>query len=254
MGAVTSYTFSNVTANRSIAASFAAVSSTYTISASAGPGGSISPSGNIQVAKDSSYSFTITPNTGYSIKDVLVDGISVGAVHQYIFPNITASHSIAASFSSGIKINATSSAGGSMTPSGSISVQQGSNLTFSLTPNANYLIRDVQVDGVSIGKVNSYTFSNVTSGHSISAVFGSSFLEYPDKNVYSISASAGTNGTISPAGSVSVSKGRQPGLYHYTRTSDYQVDRCSCRRNLCRSCDVLHVFRCSGQSQYFSNL
>ena len=207
VGSVTTYAFSNVDCNHSISANFATVTNSQIITASTGANGSISPSDSVSVSHGSSKTFTITPNTGYSVKDVLVDGVSVGPVYQYTFPNITVSHSISASFSPGIIIRSSSSAGGKITPEGSISINQGSNISFSLTPSADHLIRDVQVDGVSIGKVNSYTFSNVTSGHSISAIFGSSLLEYPDKNLYLINAAAGSNGTISPSGSVSVQQG-----------------------------------------------
>ena len=72
---------------------------TYTITASAGPHGSISPSGNVTVNQGSDKSFTITPHTGYSINDVLVDGSSVGAVSSYTFTNVTEDHTISATFS-----------------------------------------------------------------------------------------------------------------------------------------------------------
>ena len=98
VGAVSSYTFSNVTANHNIAASFTLNSNTYTISASAGANGSISPSGSVSVTQGASQVFTITANTGYKVQDVLVDGASVGAVTSYTFSNVTAAHSIVASF------------------------------------------------------------------------------------------------------------------------------------------------------------
>jgi len=71
---------------------------TYTITASAGSHGSISPSGSITVNQDSDKSFTITPDTGYQIDDVLVDGSSVGAVSLYTFTNVTQDHTISATF------------------------------------------------------------------------------------------------------------------------------------------------------------
>lgn len=71
---------------------------TYIITSSAGPHGSISPSGNVTVNQGSNKSFTITPDTGYSIADVLVDGSSVGAVSSYTFTNITENHTIFATF------------------------------------------------------------------------------------------------------------------------------------------------------------
>lgn len=71
---------------------------TYTITATAGANGSISPSGLVTVSNGGFQQFTITPNTGYYITDVRVDGLSVGAVSSYTFSNITANHTITASF------------------------------------------------------------------------------------------------------------------------------------------------------------
>jgi hypothetical protein len=71
---------------------------TYTIQSSAGANGSISPSGATTVSSDASQSFTITANTGYQVQDVLVDGVSVGALSNYTFSNITTNHTISVSF------------------------------------------------------------------------------------------------------------------------------------------------------------
>jgi len=83
--------------NTSVTATFALQN--YTINASAGTGGSISPSGTVTVSYGGSTSFTITPNTGYQVSGLLVDGVSVGAVTSYPFNNVTANHTIQASFS-----------------------------------------------------------------------------------------------------------------------------------------------------------
>ena len=71
-----------------------------TISASAGPHGGILPGGNVNVACGSSQTFTIAPDLGYAVADVIVDGISVGAVGSYTFPasSVQENHSISASF------------------------------------------------------------------------------------------------------------------------------------------------------------
>jgi hypothetical protein len=71
---------------------------TYSITATAGPGGSISPSGAVTVKSGDSVTFTITPNSGYAISDVKVDGKSVGAVSKYTFTNVTDNHTIEATF------------------------------------------------------------------------------------------------------------------------------------------------------------
>jgi uncharacterized repeat protein (TIGR02543 family) len=71
----------------------------YTITASAGVGGSISPNGSASVAYGGSKTYTITPTDGYAIKDVLVDGVSVGAVGAYTFKDVKKAHTLSASFS-----------------------------------------------------------------------------------------------------------------------------------------------------------
>ena len=70
----------------------------HTINASAGSKGSISPAGEIAVGSGSSQTFNITPNSGYEIADVLVDGASQGSITSYTFDNITADHTITAQF------------------------------------------------------------------------------------------------------------------------------------------------------------
>jgi hypothetical protein len=86
--------------NAGAAVNSAAVSVTVnpTISASAGSGGSISPTGNVSVNYGGSQSFTITANTGYYIVDVSVNGSSVGAVSSYTFTNVQAAYTISATF------------------------------------------------------------------------------------------------------------------------------------------------------------
>ena len=97
LGAVSSYTFANVTANHTIAASFAVI--TYSVTATAGTGGSISPSGVATVNSGSGQSYTMAATAGYAIANITVDGVSVGPVSSYTFANVTANHTIAATFS-----------------------------------------------------------------------------------------------------------------------------------------------------------
>ena len=71
---------------------------TFTITASAGDGGSISPRGSVAVAEGADKIFTITPNGGYTIANVKVDEKSVGAVDSYTFTDVNANHTISATF------------------------------------------------------------------------------------------------------------------------------------------------------------
>ena len=66
----------------------------YTIKATAGAGGSISPSGNVSVREGRDRTFTITPDKGYAISNVKIDGKSIGAVKSYTFENVRRNHAI----------------------------------------------------------------------------------------------------------------------------------------------------------------
>lgn len=74
------------------------IAAVYKISASAGSNGTISPSGSVNVMQTGSKTFSIKANSGYAVADVLVDGVSVGAVTSYTFSNLSSNHSISASF------------------------------------------------------------------------------------------------------------------------------------------------------------
>lgn len=69
------------------------------------------------------------------------------------------------------KITASATAGGSISPSGTLFVDEGASQTFQIKPDSGYLIYDVLVDGASVGAKTSYTFSNVSSDHTIYAIF-----------------------------------------------------------------------------------
>ncbi|MGV8074065.1 MAG: PKD domain-containing protein [Syntrophobacteraceae bacterium] len=217
VGAVTSYTFSNVAAAHSISATFTAIQTNYTITSTAGANGSISPTPSATVNSGANQTFTITPNSGYKVASVTVDGAALSnPVSSYTFSNVTANHSIAATFA----INTytiTSSAGsnGSISPAPSVTVGSGASQTFTITPSSGYKVASVTVDGTALSNpVSSYTFSNVTANHSIAATFAI--------NTYTITSSAGANGSISPTPSATVNSGANQ-TFTITPNSGYKV-------------------------------
>ena len=170
------------------------------ITASAGTGGSISPDGAVVVNCGADQSFTIAPDPCYDVADVLVDGVSVGPVTSYTFTNVQAAHTIAATFVlKTFTITASAGTGGSITPNGAVVVNCGADQSFTITPDPCYDVADVLVDGVSVGPVTSYTFTNVQADHTIAATFV--------LKTFTITASAGTGGSISPDGAVVVNCG-----------------------------------------------
>lgn len=160
----------------------------HTIAASAGEGGTISPSGSVVVGEGADKSFVMTPNEGYVIDQVLVDGQSVdlaGVVAEdgtgvYTFSAIDADHTIDVTFrSTQHTITATAGEGGSITPSGAVTVADGADQAFAIAAADGYQIADVKVDGVSVGRVDSYTFGDVTGDHTIEVTFEATSVTPP---------------------------------------------------------------------------
>jgi hypothetical protein len=215
VGAVSSYTFTNITADHTISASFSEII-THTITASADQNGWITPSGNIVVIEGSDQTFNITADTNYEIEDVLVDGTSVGAVSSYTFTNVSTDHTISASFlQKAHSIIATAGPNGSITPDGNVLVNEGFNQTFFIAADPGYAVEDVLVDGNSVGAVGRYTFSYVIAEHTISA----SFVQV----LHNITASAGSNGSITPEGIITVAEGSDQ-TFEISADIDYKIE------------------------------
>jgi hypothetical protein len=173
VGAVTSYTFTGVTAAHTISATFAV--NTYTITVSAGSNGAISP-GTGSVNYGATPTYTITPATGYHIASITANGqavtVNTPAGQSYQFSAVSADGSLTATFAINTYIiNASAGAGGSISPTGNVSVNYGDNQTFTITANTGYYIAGVSVNGSSVGAVSSYTFTNVQAAYTISATF-----------------------------------------------------------------------------------
>jgi hypothetical protein len=144
------------------------------INTTAGTGGAIVPSGNVSVPAGTDQTFNILPDNGYKILNVVVDGVSIGAKNSYTFYDVSANHTIMATFKTAPNnfiINVTAGSGGTISPVGNVSVTAGTNITFNILPEDGYKLLDVIVDGVSIGAEASYTFTNVSANHMIMATF-----------------------------------------------------------------------------------
>ena len=81
-----------------ITAKTADIQTQFTITATAGNGGTIAPTGATKVYKGTSKAFTITPNAGYHVDSLTVDGTAVNVVTEYTFSDVTANHTIAVTF------------------------------------------------------------------------------------------------------------------------------------------------------------
>jgi sialate O-acetylesterase len=167
------------------------------ITATAGAGGRVSPPGKASFLRRKAALYAITPDKGYFIQDVTVDGVSVGSVNYYTFDPLYANHTMAATFASTaptFNVTSSSGPGGSISPSGVQTVAQGGSQTFSITPNSGVEVTGLTVDGKPMGKRRTFTFADVRTSHTISASF-----------ICSLDAQGGYGGTITPNGIVAVS-------------------------------------------------
>ncbi len=188
------------------------------ITITAGEGGSVSPEGIINVVPGSNLNVAIAADPGYVIADVLVDGQSVGAVSSYTFTNVTAPHTLAASFTAAnFTISASAGANGSISPAGDTIVPAGGRQTYSITPAIGYKVASLTVDGAPVLPSTSYTFNEVSADHTISATFVSTVNYY-------ITAVAYANGTISPKGKVIVGQGDSQ-TFTVTPNSGYVISK-----------------------------
>ncbi len=190
----------------------------FSIIATAGANGSISPSGTTYVASGGSQTYTITPNTGYSISGVLVDGSSVGPVSSYTFSSVTANHTITASFSVNtytLAASASPSAGGTVSAPSSATYNTATNI--SATANTGYSFNNWTVIS------GSATFGNSTSASTTVTLTANSTIQANFTiNTYTITSSAGANGSINPNGSTQVNYGASQ-TYTITPNTGYLI-------------------------------
>lgn len=146
---------------------------TFTITATAGAKGTVTPAGVTTKDYGTEQEYIITPSTGYHIASVLADGVSAGAVAKYTFSNITANHTISASFAiDTYTVTATVSTGsvtGALDPT-SKSVSYGGTATFTVSPNTGYRIDSVSGCGGTLSGTT-YTTGAITADCTVSATF-----------------------------------------------------------------------------------
>ena len=120
----------------------------------------------------SSQTYTITPNAGYRIASVKVNGFNRGAISTFTFNDINRNNTISATFTSDTySIKSSTGANGTISPLGIVTKDAGSSQTYTITPNAGYRIASVKVNGFNRGAISTFTFSDINRNNTISATF-----------------------------------------------------------------------------------
>ena len=152
---------------------------TYTITPNAGNNGTIDPSTPVTVSQGASQTFTFAPNSGYEVDVVKVNDAPVTPTTalSYTFTNVQANATIDVTFktvspSDSFLIVASCGDYGDISPKGNIKVVKGGSQIFTFTPNQEYMVDSVFVDGIFVASdTSSYTIENVQADMTIHVVF-----------------------------------------------------------------------------------
>jgi len=228
--ASTMYSLSNISASHTISVTFVPIYNVITASVN-GAGGTISPSGPVNVLKESSQTYTVTPAPGYGLNSILIDGNPANFTPYWIYyqfastspvtftlPYIDQPHTIQASFVQLFNLTLSANAGCTIQPFGNngvSSVYDGESTVLTINnsdPWSNYILVELIVDGKQVPTPKSspdsgfgtttweYIFQNINANHTVQAV-----CSLPTNT---ITASARLGGTISPSGAVTVNAGQ----------------------------------------------
>lgn len=212
IGPVSSYTFVGVAENHSIRVTFKETGYSL-ILASNDFGGKITPFGEnndgiISGKFCNDTTFYIKPEPCYAIKDVVVDGISIGPVTSYTFKNLTGDHTINAAFTRTYRIEASCEGNGTIEPSGLVLGRLCTDTTFTVKTDSCHEVTSLIVDGINMGPITSYTFKDIkTIYHSIEAKVA--------LQTRTITAGCNENGTLIPNGTIKANKCTDTTIYFY---------------------------------------
>ncbi|MEF9925935.1 MAG: hypothetical protein RR757_05315, partial [Raoultibacter sp.] len=248
------YTFNNVVADSSIAATFAKkapVTQKFNLSTEVvGGNGRVAPAGTTSVVAHTAQTVYCYPDAGFAVSSVMVTagtgapvemlGSLVGGTALTI-DDFTMDTKVAVSFDKGTtpdvstyKVKASATKGGTISPEGETTVTKGGSLAFALTAQAGYQLQHIVLTRGTSTPLTvpvsgaSYTLGNVTSDCSVQAVYAA--VPEPPASYYTVNASVAAaadgskGGSISPEGSVRVASGNVQTFY-FTPNSGQVVDK-----------------------------
>ena len=211
------YEFDNIVEDHTIEVIYEINTYTITISVTAGYGGAYV--GDEKIESEISYTFgesitfTFRPDEGYLLKQIVLDGVIAGT-HSSLSVGISGNHTIELSFEIiKYKITLEVEGEGQITPN-QTELAYGSTLEYRFQPKVGHRIKEVLVDGHTLGKVNSYTLTEVKDNHTIKVIF--------EQEKYTIYVIASGNGTVDPGEDLEYSFG-ETALYTFVPNIGYHV-------------------------------
>ena len=197
---------SDIDGNKVVSVTFEEIEYTETVTVSVGDNGTVSPSGSVVVERGEDLELTITPDDGYRIASVILDGTDVTSEVKdsvFILSNVVSGHSVSVSFERIVyAVEISCGVGGSVSPSGDVPVAYGDDLTISIVPDEGYRISKVTMDGEDVTSSvtgQELVLREVKSNHDVTVAF--------EKITYTVAVSSGGYGSVDPDGDVLVEYG-----------------------------------------------
>ena len=157
--------------------------------------GIVTPSGKNYINRFQELLCLFNPDPGYKIKDVILNGVSLGAISGYKFSEITSNQSLRVEFEKiTYSVNVISGNGGAVDILGAVQVDPGAGITVNITPDELFVIDSIKVDGVSVEITNTLTLGSITKDTLIEIAF--------KQAIFSITTDTSSGGTVTPSASL----------------------------------------------------
>lgn len=170
-------------------------------------GGSVEPSGTVSVSDGDSVTIEIHPDEGYFLSSLTINGTIVASdIDTYTISNITEDLDVHALFTPTVSpelhiLTITHTSGGTVTPSGTVTVEDGGSVTLSISPSSGYRLSSLRVDGTHVASgIMTYTISDITENHTVHAIFASTGGGSDSARLVSVEVTTNPNRTVYSVG------------------------------------------------------
>jgi hypothetical protein len=223
------YTITNIHSNHTLYAYFGSIlPNTYTITANHTQGGTITPDNVVAIYRGLDQSYTITPEFGYDLADVLIDGVSIGNVNPegmvYTFKNVTSSHTIRAVFAlHNYRVEIVTNGNGSADPTGVQYLPYKTTKLIRFYPEDGYMLGGVTIDGIPVATYNNTLPLYVEANALIVAEFVTDVTKI-DTTLINVMVIHNDGGSVDPTGKFTLPYGSTQ-IFNIVADDDYVIDK-----------------------------
>lgn len=191
----------------------------YTVHVEPTENGSITPDGDNSMNRLDKHTYIFTPDPGYQVKDVIVNGISVGALSSYTFSDVNEDQTLRVEFEK-VKylVNVLCGENGSADPTGAIEVEYGSSIVIHITTAEFFAIGFIKVDGLPVAVSGNLTIENVVKNTLVEIAF--------KQVIFRITTESFGKGDVTPSCTVAVGGSVRVDFHakFFSKVKDVRID------------------------------